>query len=115
MANLFDNLPKALPAELVEVLAENPGVRIERIVSVGHTSPNDWWYDQSEHEWVVVLRGAARLEFADGQFLHMHAGDHLLIPAHRKHRVDWTLPDEPTVWLAVFYRDAETLHIDEGM
>jgi len=25
------------------------------------------------------------------------------LPAKCRHRVDWTDPDEPTVWLAVFY------------
>lgn len=105
MANLYDNVPAKLPKELVEVVVKNRHVCIERIVSTGHASPEGFWYDQIEHEWVVVLKGEARLRFENGESIHMTTGDHLHIPAHDKHRVEWTTPDEPTVWLAVFYRD----------
>ena len=105
MNNLFANLPAALPVELVTVLAENSHVRIERILSTGQSSPAGYWYDQAEHEWGVVLKGAARLEFQDAPVVHLTPGDSVLIPAHQRHRVAWTTPDEPTVWLAVFYRD----------
>jgi cupin 2 domain-containing protein len=105
MGNLFTDLPSTFPEELVEVLAKNQHVRIERIVSTGHASPEGFWYDQDEAEWVVVLKGKAKLLFEDGETVEMTPGDHVLIPAHRKHRVEWTTPDEPTVWLAVFYRD----------
>jgi cupin 2 domain-containing protein len=105
MTNLFHDLPPSLAKELVEVLAENQHVRIERIVSTGHASPPGYWYDQEETEWVVVLSGEVKLRFEnDNQPITMRPGDHLLIPPHRKHRVEWTSPDEPTVWLAVFYR-----------
>jgi cupin 2 domain-containing protein len=105
MANLFNGLPTSLPQELVEVLTQNRLVRIERIISIGQTTPEGVWYDQEEAEWVVVLRGEANLRFEnDDQPTTMLPGDHVLIPAHRKHRVEWTTPDEPTVWLAVFYR-----------
>jgi cupin 2 domain-containing protein len=100
--NLLANLPTSLPDELTTVLQEAKGVRIERIVSTGHKSPESLWYDQSEHEWVMVLNGAARLQFED-RVVEMRAGDSINIPAHQKHRVEWTSPDEPTVWLAVFY------------
>lgn len=103
--NLFANLANLLPEEAVEVLASNSQVRIERIVSTGHSSPKDFWYDQEEHEWVALLRGAAKLRFDDGEVLELQPGDHVLITAHRRHRVEWTSPDEPTLWLAVFYRD----------
>jgi cupin 2 domain-containing protein len=104
MKNLFADLPAALPEELVEVLAEDQHVRIERIVSTGHASPEGFWYDQDETEWVVVLKGEAKLLFeGDDQPTTMRPGDHVLIPAHRKHRVEWTTSEEPTVWLAVFY------------
>jgi cupin 2 domain-containing protein len=106
MPNLFANLPTDLPAELVDVLAENHLVRIERIVSTGQASPEDFWYDQNEAEWVVVLKGEAKLLFeGDAEPLLLKPGDHVTIPAHRKHRVEWTSPDEPTVWLAVFYEE----------
>ena len=105
MKNLFADLPASLPEELIEVLAENEHIRIERIVSTGHASPTGYWYDQEEHEWVIVLKGEAKVVFDDDKLVVMNVGDHILIPAHRKHRVEWTTPDTPTVWLAVFYRD----------
>jgi len=100
--NLFSDLPKSLPSELIGVLVSNLHVRIERIVSKGQASPRGFWYDQDEHEWVVVLTGSARLQFEDGM-IEMKPGDHVLIPAHQKHRVECTTFDEPTIWLAVFY------------
>ena len=106
MTNLFANLPARLPDELITTLMEAADVRIERIVSHGHASPEGFWYDQDQHEWVVVLAGAARLEFEDGT-MEMTAGDFVNIQAHRKHRVEWTTPDEPTVWLAVHYNVAQ--------
>ena len=107
MENLFDQLPNSLAAELVTVLAETDHVRIERIVSTGQSSPENFWYEQPEHEWVVVLKGEAKLVFeGDDNPVHLSAGDHLLIPARRRHRVAWTVTDQPTVWLAVFYADS---------
>ena len=103
MSNLLHPLPSTIPAELTETLVAASSVRIERIVSHGHASPDDFWYDQPEHEWVVVLQGAARLRF-DDEVRKLGPGDYVNIPAHRRHRVEWTTPDEPTVWLAVFYR-----------
>lgn len=104
MNNLFGNLPTNLPEELVELLVQNDGLRIERIVSTGHASPKGFWYDQDQHEWVVVLTGRAKLLVeGDDQPVEMGPGDWINIPAHRKHRVEWTTSDEPTVWLAVFY------------
>jgi cupin 2 domain-containing protein len=106
MKTLFADLPTDLPEELVEVLAENKHVRIERIVSTGHASPGGFWYDQNEAEWVIVLKGEAKLLFdGDDEPFHLRPGDYINIPAHRKHRVEWTTPDEPTVWLAVFCRE----------
>ena len=102
--NLFTDFPANLPNELLTTLLEATNVRIERIVSHGHTSPEGFWYDQDEHEWVIVLQGAARLQFEDS-IVEMKPGDFVNIPAHKKHRVEWTTPDEPTIWLAVFYRD----------
>jgi cupin 2 domain-containing protein len=80
-------------------------VRIERIVSHGQASPPGFWYDQDEAEFVTVLAGAAQLRFADGEALTMHPGDWAEIAAHRRHRVEWTDPEHPTVWLVVFYRE----------
>ena len=104
VSNLFRDLPAELPAELIETLAEAYRIRIERIVSHGHASPEGIWYDQDQHEWVCVLKGAARLRFEDHS-IEMKPGDFINIPAHKKHRVEWTTPNEPTIWLAVHYGD----------
>ena len=101
-ANFFSAIPEELPEELTTVLRAGEGVRIERIVSKGHCSPDGFWYDQDQAEWVLVLQGAARLQFED-RVLEMRPGDFVNIPAHQKHRVAWTTPDEPTIWLAVHY------------
>ena len=85
------------------MLAEGQGLRIERIVSKGQTSPAEGWYEQEENEWVTVLRGEAELTFADGRVRRMHPGDYIRIAAGEKHRVSWTVPDEETIWLAVHY------------
>jgi cupin 2 domain-containing protein len=92
-----------VPEELVETLLDAASLRIERIVSQGHSSPDGFWYDQPQNEWVAVLKGAARLQFENGQAVEMQRGDYANIPAHQKHRVEWTTPDEPTIWLAIHY------------
>lgn len=103
MPNLFANIPAELPEELFETLLESPSVKIERIVSRGHTSPEDYWYDQKQDEWVILLQGEARLAFADQEReLAMKPGDYVFIKAHEKHRVSFTSQDQDTVWLAVF-------------
>jgi cupin 2 domain-containing protein len=102
MSNILSALPSAAPNELTETLVRANHVRIERIVSNSYTSPEGFWYDQTENEFVLLFQGAARLRFED-EVVDMAAGDWLNISAHRKHRVEWTTPDEATVWLAVFY------------
>ena len=100
-ANLLHPLPPPGPEEHFEDLLSRPGCRIERIVSHGQQSPQDSWYDQDEDEWVLVVSGGASLEFADpAETVALCPGDHVLIPAHRKHRVAQT--ESPTVWLAVW-------------
>lgn len=101
--NLLRDLPDGPAGEIVERLAGNSTVRIERIVSRGQASAEGFWYDQDEAEFVLVLAGAARLEFANGEVLALGPGDFVDIAPHRRHRVDWTDPDQRTVWLAVFY------------
>jgi cupin 2 domain-containing protein len=102
--NLLDVLPTCPGKELVQTLRETRGIRIERIVSYGHASPEAFWYDQSRHEFVVVLSGAARVRCEDGE-VELTAGSYLDIPAHRRHRVEWTDPAQPTIWLAIHYGD----------
>ncbi len=101
--NLFDGIPPALAQEWSERLAGNDGARVERIVSRGHVSPPDFWYDQAQSEWVMVVAGRARLRFADGTVAELRAGDHITIPPHVRHRVDATALDQDTVWVAVFF------------
>ena len=103
MSNLLSGIPGDLPEEFFETLLENEHVQIERIVSKGHASPEEGWYDQDKNEFVVLLKGAARIEFEDGNEAEMGPGDWLQIPAHRKHRVAWTQENAETVWLAVHY------------
>jgi cupin 2 domain-containing protein len=103
--SLFQQIPAVLPAELVETLCQAEYVRIERIVSRGHASPPDFWYDQEWHEFVLLVSGRARLAFADGTpCVELEPGDWLDIPAHKQHRVAWTDPQQDTVWLAAHYR-----------
>jgi cupin 2 domain-containing protein len=104
-ANLFADLPRSTEDnEQFSDLLKRPGLSIERIVSTGQCSPPDFWYDQPEGEWVVLLQGAARLRFEDTlEPYQLAPGDFIDIAPHRRHRVDWTSPDQPTVWLAVHY------------
>lgn len=105
--NLFASLPGNLPDELIEILVEEPGIRLERIVSTGHITPKGQWFDQDSDEWVVMLTGAAKLRFeTPDKVLTLRPGDHLRIPAHCRHRVEWTDPAEPTVWLALHFHIA---------
>jgi cupin 2 domain-containing protein len=101
--NIFAQIPEILNAELFSELLQNKNIRIERIVSKGHTSPEFGWYDQKDNEWVLVLEGAGRILFEDGREVTMRQGDYLHIPAHEKHKVAWTDPDKLTIWLAVHY------------
>ncbi|MDY0189598.1 MAG: cupin domain-containing protein [Desulfuromonas sp.] len=103
MENIFASVPDAFHHEVVDELLNNSSVRVERILSKGHSSDEDFWYDQAENEWVVVVRGAGTILFADDREVHLHAGDYINIPAHTKHRVTWTDPDVVTLWLAIFY------------
>ena len=105
--NLRSGIPAELSQELCTPLTLAPGVRIERIVSRGHVTAADDWYDQDQHEFVLVVDGAARLELAELGVIAMGPGDWLVIPARQRHRVVWTDGERDTVWLTVFY-DAET-------
>ena len=108
--NFFERLPDARKAEVLETLAEEGAVRIERIVSRGQVSPPGFWYDQNQHEWVILLRGAARIEFEGAPDpVGLAPGDYVNIPSGVRHRVAWTAPDETTVWLAVWYGEKKCL------
>lgn len=102
--NLFDDLPDRGAREEMRDLLSRPGVRIERIVSTGQGSPPGFWYDQPLGEWVVVLKGEALLRFEDEDTpRRLGPGQFADIAPHRRHRVEWTDPHQPTLWLAVHY------------
>ncbi|WP_035480907.1 hypothetical protein [Aliagarivorans marinus] len=124
--NLFQDLPKQLENELFSTITDASGVKIERILSQGQCSEPGFWYQQDQHEWVIVLQGAAILRFDDDpktqlkttqpettqsketrpKEMRLGPGDYLLIPAGERHRVDWTDPEQLTIWLAVFFDDS---------
>jgi cupin 2 domain-containing protein len=105
--NLIEGVPASLPRELVDVLLETGSARLERIVSTGHATPPDEWYDQDADEWVLVVSGRAglRVDGEDG-VLTLAPGDWVLLPAHRRHRVEWTDASVPTIWLALHHQPA---------
>lgn len=101
--NLLAGLLTPAADEAVETLLKADGVRVERIVSHGHASPEGFWYDQDDAEWVLVVSGRARLSIeGETQDRALGPGDSVFLPAHCRHRVAWTDPDAPTVWVAVF-------------
>ncbi len=93
--------------EVTETLLQTAGFRLERIFTTGQVTPEDQWYDSPRAEWVVLLSGAARLQLEDeSRRIEMRPGDYVLIPPHCRHRVAWTDPDLPSVWLALHYEPA---------
>lgn len=105
--NLFAAIPTELPSELFETLLQQPGCRVERIVSRGHKTPEGQWYDQAWDEWVLLIKGKAALAIEGQAEPHrLNPGDYLLLPAHRRHRVLWTDSEGDTIWLA--------LHLNEN-
>ncbi len=103
MHNIFDCIPDNLDEEIFQQLVDGEGVRIERIISSGHSSPESGWYDQDRNEWVLVLKGEAILLLEGDSPVNLKVGDFMNIPAHQKHRVELTDPDSKTIWLAVHY------------
>ncbi len=103
MTNLFEGLQPRAAEEVFTELLTRPGIRIERIVSTGQSTPPEQPYDQAHDEWVLLLRGAACVWVDGDGERDLQPGDHLLIPAHRLHRVVWTATDEPTLWLAIHF------------
>ncbi len=104
LGNIFSDIPDRSASEIFDSLFKSDSFHIERIVSQGQASEPGFWYDQDQDEWVLLLSGAATLMFENqGEPLDMKPGDYIHIPAHRKHRVEWTSPGENTVWLAIHY------------
>jgi len=109
LINLFDDLPTGTASEQFLELLSRPGLSIERIVSCGHGSPPQFWYDQPQGEWLVVLQGEARLAFeGEAATCSLKPGDYIDIAPHCRHRVEWTHPEVPTIWLAVHYGQSPT-------
>lgn len=102
-ANIFEAIPKTLSEEFFEELVSKNGIKIERIVSYGDVTAEHEWYDQESDEWVILLQGEAVLSFENEDDVRLKAGDYINIPAHKKHRVSWTIPKKESVWLAVHY------------
>ena len=106
IGNLFSEVPVAAAEEQIVDLLTMPGLRIERIVSNGQASPSGFWYDQGWTEWVLLLSGAAAVEFeGEAARRELRPGGYLHIPPGRRHRVAWTSQAEPTIWLAIHAGD----------
>ncbi len=100
--NIFSRLPKTIPDELFQTLYSKGPIKIERIISQGHCSCVDQWYDQIQDEWIMLLEGQAKLQFKNElTTIILNPGDYLFIPAHAKHHVHWTDPEIKTIWLAI--------------
>ena len=104
--NLLAGLPEALAEEELTTLVSCAGFKLVRIVSTGQASPEGEWYDQDQAEWVMVVRGSAGLRIeGEARARSLRAGDYLRLPAHVRHRIEWTDPNQPTVWLALHHQD----------
>ena len=102
--NLFADAPDKSPEEIVDELLRGGPFKLQRIISSGQSTPPGEWYDQAQDEWVILLSGGARLRFAESdETIQLEPGDYLNIPAHAPHRVEWTDPEQQTVWLALHY------------
>jgi cupin 2 domain-containing protein len=101
--NIFNKIPQELPDELFDDIISTNNLKIERIISYGHTSPKNGWYESTLNEWVILLEGEAILAFENNETVMLKIGDYLNIPALKKHKVFWTTPNSKTVWLAIHY------------
>ena len=101
--NIFKLPTKLPPQELLETLLDNEKVLIEKVVSTGQVSPPGEWYDQDRDEWLIVLQGEGELSYEDGSRIKLTIGDYLFIPAHQKHRVEYTSIEPPCIWLTIFF------------
>ncbi len=100
--NIFSQIPNELKDELFEDIVSTDSLKIERIVSQGHTSPKKGWYESKQNEWVIVLQGKAILEL-EKKSIELKVGDYFNILANTKHKVSYTSMSEKTVWLAIYY------------
>ena len=103
-SNIYSQISANFDAELFTEILHNGKLTLKRIISAGHCTPAGEWYDQSDNEWVMLLKGSAVL-LIEGQAepVVMSPGDHIVLPAHVRHRVEKTSVDEKTIWLALHY------------
>jgi cupin 2 domain-containing protein len=102
--NIFSKVPYFVQDEISETVLKAEHLKLERIISSGQATPPGEWFDQNTNEWVILLSGSAGLRFDDEEEVSvMHSGDYVHIPAHKRHRVEWTDPEQKTVWLALHY------------
>jgi cupin 2 domain-containing protein len=102
--NIFSKIPKKSTKEIFTSLLKNKNIKIERIISYGQTSPKKFWYDQNKNEWVILLKGNAKILFKGRtKAIKLLPGDYINIPAHKKHKVEHTAKNKPTIWLAIHY------------
>lgn len=101
--NIFTPVATTLTHELFETLLQHPQLKIERIVSAGHSTPTQEWYDQDWDEWVILLQGAAGLRYANGESIDLQPGDYVYLPAHTRHQVSHTTTEPQTIWLAIHF------------
>ncbi len=102
--NIFENIQPTSGKEVIEVLLKNENIVIERIVSYGFRTPDDFWYNQDKNEWVVLLTGEAEIKFKDGKVSRLKAGDYLFIPAHQEHKVSYVSKEPNCTWLAFHFK-----------
>ena len=104
--NIFSGIKNKSPDEIIETIIKTNQFKIERIISRGHATGKGYWYDQANDEWAIVLKGSAGLIFeGNNEEIILKSGDYVNIPAHKKHRVEWTDPEGETIWLAVHYQN----------
>jgi cupin 2 domain-containing protein len=103
LKNIFDNVPENIPEEIFERLIVNSNFHLERIISQGHNSPKDFWYDQDTNEFVILISGSAELHFFDGEKFFLKPGDYFIIPANTKHRIERTDSEQKTFWLTLHF------------
>lgn len=102
MKNIFKDIPNSIPEEIFETILQAKNVKIERIISKGHITPATSWYNQDFDEWVLIIEGAANIQFEQEDLPRSLAkGDYLWIPALQRHQVVWTPKDTVTIWIAI--------------
>ena len=100
--NIFDKIIVDKEEENFFEIFKNETIKIEKIVSNGQISPENFWYEQEKSEFILLLEGFAILEFENRE-VELKKGDCLNIKAKQKHRVKFTSLNEPTIWFTVFY------------